>query len=357
MSLNRTRTQTGLSTTAIAPRLLLGSLLLSAPLVSALAADVSVGAGMRSSIESTNNQDPAVKDGESISLDNARLYVSGKATDSIGFMFNTQYESGGTVDVMDAVATFAFSDKFNLWAGRFLPPSDRDNLYGPYYASNWNVYQDGVQDGYTSVAVGRDNGLAYWGQFGIAKVSLGVFDDTQGVTDHLLTAARVQLDFWDAEGGYYLNGTYYGDKDLLAVGVAAQAKGGGKAYSADFLLEKKLGNAGVVTVESEYTKYDELGGYGKFASVKSDGYYLLAAYLIPAQVGIGKFQVLGKAGKATYEAPVGGNVDQTTTEFNLNYVMKSFNARASLYYLDMSYDPSLGVRDVSKIGLGLQVQM
>ena len=67
--------------------------------------------------------------------------------------------------MLDAIARFEFSDEFNIWAGRFLPPSDRANLHGPYYANEWSVYIDGVQDGYASVAVGRDDGVAYWGQF------------------------------------------------------------------------------------------------------------------------------------------------------------------------------------------------
>jgi len=66
------------------------------------------------------------------------------------------------VGVLDAIARFEFSDELNIWAGRFLPPSDRANLHGPYYANEWSVYIDGVQDGYASVATGRDDGVAYW---------------------------------------------------------------------------------------------------------------------------------------------------------------------------------------------------
>ena len=47
---------------------------------------------------------------------------------------------------------------FNVWSGRFLPPSDRANLYGPYYAHHWAVYTDGIQDGYPFIFQGRDNG-------------------------------------------------------------------------------------------------------------------------------------------------------------------------------------------------------
>src|SRR5690606_19484435 len=136
---------------------------------------------------------------------------------------------------------------------------------------------------------------------------------------------------WDAEAGYYLNSTYYGAKDLLAVGLAAQTVAGDNAYSIDFLLEKKLSNMGVVTIEAEYAKYDGLGGYPTprvtgggvpLAYDSSDGFYVLGAYLFPAEIGIGKLQVLAKHGEATYDFATGPDVDQTTTELNLNYIIR-----------------------------------
>lgn len=343
----------------------IGTALLSLPLTSAFAdgPSVSVGAGVRTSFTHAEADVPGtVGDTEldDFSLDSARIYLSGKVTDNISIMFNTEY-NGSSVDVIDAVAQFSFSDKFNIWAGRFLPPSDRANLYGPYYASHWGIYQDGVQDGYLFTTTGRDDGVAYWGQFGMLKLSAGVFDvpATTGNTD-VLTAARAQLDFWDAEAGYYLNGTYYGDKDLLAVGVAAQNSNGENAYSVDFLLEKKLGGAGVITAEAEYAKYDGLGGY--VGGTKSDGWYVLGAYLFPAQVGIGKFQVLAKVGEATFEdnvPPINPNdVDQKTIELNLNYIIKQFNARISAFYIDIDVESnSVSTLDSKQYGVGLQVQM
>jgi hypothetical protein len=262
--------------------------------------------------------------------------------------------------VIDAAAQFSFSGgKHNIWAGRFLPPSDRANLYGPYYASHWGVYQDGVQDGYLFETEGRDDGLMYWGQYDKVKFSIGAFDvpATTGESDVLL-ATRVQVDFWDKEDGYYLNGTYYGEKDLLAIGLAAQSADDGEAYTFDFLLEKKLGNAGVITVESEFSVYDGLGGYGTPVNApyeKSDGFYVLGAYLFPGEAGIGKFQVLGKFGTANYDF-FGTDLDQDTLELDVNYIIKTFNARISLYYLDKSFDPDVG-GDSSTIGLGLQIQM
>ena len=348
----------------------LGAALIASPLVSVMAADinlppVSVGAGVRTSFSSTDF-DASDEDANDFSLNSARIYISGKATDYLSLMFNTEYNSNDEeIRVIDAVAQFSFSDKFNIWAGRFLPPSDRANLYGPYYASHWGVYRDGVQDGYPFETEGRDDGVMYWGQFGIAKVSFGAFDvqgltkDTLDDNSDVLYAGRVQLDFWDAEAGYYLNGTYYGAKDLLAVGIAGQTAGGDNAYTADFLLEKKVGSGGAFTIEAQYGVYDGLGGYPSptgFAYEKEDGYYLLGAYLFAPVVGIGKFQVLAKYGEATYDYDAFDDVDQETMELNVNYIMKDFNARVSLFYIDVSFDPETGT-DYSQIGLGLQVQI
>lgn len=332
------------------------------PIAQAAAGDVSVGGGLRTSFTSVD-----FDDGDSFSdfaVNSARLYFSGKATENIGFMFNTEYNSDDEeIRIIDAAAQFAFSGgKHNLWVGRFLPPSDRANLYGPYYASNWAVYQDGVQDGYPFETEGRADGMMYWGQYDKVKFSIGAFDVSNVTTgdSDVLMATRVQVDFWDAEDGYYLNGTYYGEKDLLAVGVAAQTADAGDAYSIDFLLEKKLGNSGVVTFESEWATYDGLGGYPSplgptIPYEKQDGFYVLGAYLFPGETGPGKFQVLGKFGTANYDYVL-GDIDQDTLELDLNYIIKSFNARVSLYYLDKSFDPDVG-GDSTTIGLGLQIQM
>ena len=342
-----------------------GALLLAAPLSRAFAdvtlPPISVGAGVRTDFEYTDPSGGGKKT-DDFNLDSIRLYINGKVTDHISFMFNTEYEGSppsgnNAVQVLDAVAQFSWGDEFNIWAGRFLPPSDRANLYGPYYANQWAVYRDGVQDGYPSTAVGRDNGVMYWGQFGMFKVAVGAFDVPSTVgTSNVVSSARVMVDLWDKESGYYLNGTYYGDKDLLAIGVDGQSEDGNKAYSADFLLEKKLPNAGVVDVESEYAKYDHFGGY---AGDTSNGYYVLGSYLFPQVVGVGRFQPLVKYAHADYTFDTGPSPKDTqkTLDVELNYIIKQFNARISLYYLDVKYDHDVAGIDHKVVGLGLQLQM
>lgn len=332
---------------------------------------ISIGAGLRTSFTHTDASE-GDNGSNTFSLDSARLYVNGSVLPDIKFTFDTEYTGsppGGknTVNVLDAIARFEFNDQLNIWAGRFLEPSDRSNLYGPYYANDWKVYTDGVQDGYPGIIDGRDNGVAYWGQFGILKVSAGVFDLASATglpaeKDEVITAGRLQLDFWDPEPGYYLNGTYYGEKDILAVGVAGQTAAEKHAFTGDLLVEKRLpGSAGTVSFESEYARYDKLGGYGGVDGTYADsnGWYALASYLFPQQVGIGKFQLLGKYGRAKFDdssdAADVSDYAQRTAEFELNYVIKTFNARASLFY-EGTYLES-GLPDTRQIGLGLQLQI
>ena len=323
---------------------------------------VSVGAGMQTKFVNIDDES-AAKDVNDFKLDSARIYINGGVTENIKFMFNTEYtgDPDNEVIIVDAVARFEFSPQFNIWAGRFLPPSDRANLYGPYYANHWGVYQDGIQDGYPFIAVGRDNGVVYWGDFDKIKFSIGVFDVPStmasygGKAEDVLLASRLQINFWDAESGYYLNGTYYGDKDLFSLGFAGQTVDGDSAYNADLLIEKKLPGGAVFGIESEYAVYDELGGYGVGGSTKSDGGYVLSHFIFPQPVGVGKIQLLGKYAMTTYET-LGGDTDQDTLEFNVNYLIKSFNARVGLFYIDTTYDGPVG-SDRTQIGVAVQLQM
>jgi len=316
---------------------------------------VTVGAGLRTSFMSTlPDSGPTTNQ---FSLNDIRLYVNGAAYKDVKFMFNAEYNSAtNTVGVLDAVARIEVNPMFNVWAGRFLPPSDRANLYGPFFANEWNVYTDGVQDGYPFVFQGRDNGAAYWGTFAKkVKVSLGAFDGKSATgRPEILTAARVQIDFWDPEDGYYLNGTYYGDKNLLAIGGATQVQSGRTATSVDFLMERKLPNNGVVTLEAEYANYNGLGGYNA-NYYKDQGAYGLAAYLFPKKVGVGQFQVLGKYAQAAFTHGSTASYNQKTTEFNLNYVIKQFNARVMSFCQNMRFNGQHP--NAWQAGLGLQLQM
>jgi len=273
-------------------------------------------------------------------------------------MFNTEYDGAtNKIGVLDAVGRFEFSPHFNIWAGRVLPPSDRANLAGPYFNNHWGVYSDGIQNGHPSVFQGRDNGVVYWGDFAqkVLKISAGAFDgQSADGKPGVIGAFRAQLDFWDKEDGYYLNSTYYGDKNLLTLGGATQVQSGATATTIDFVMERKLANMGVVTVEGEYANYNRLGGYDP-RYPKSQGEYGLASYIFPKAVGPGKIQLLGKYAKADFTRGALPSYNQKTTEVNLNYLIKEFNARVMTFFKNTAFNH--GKPDSWQAGVGLQLQM
>ena len=339
------------------PALVVG-LLLGATSVQAQAPmPVTVGAGMRTSFVHTGAQ-ATTGSTDRFLLDSARIYLGGTVTPVVKFTFNTEYSpvtSG--IGVMDAIGRFEISKKVNFWTGRFLPPSDRANLNGPYYAHEWGSFIDSIQDGYPTTVVGRANGMAYWGDFGKAKVSVGAFDGpTTSGGIKPLTAARFQYSFLDPEDGYYLNGTYYGGKKIFSLGVAVQNQSGNTATTADLLYESKLGG-GVISIQSEYAYYDGLGGWdGNYAL--SRGANIMGSYLFPQEVGPGKFEILGKYAEAKFlNGATIANVEYTqkTSEADLTYVIKEFNARITTFYTNKKF--SAVKSDVWTLGLGLQIQM
>jgi hypothetical protein len=332
-----------------------------------------VGAGIQTDYQ--HSQTGSVPD-DQFSLGHARIYLGGDITPNISAMFNTDYStSSNTLGILDAVAQFhTKSPMFNVWFGRFLPPSDRDNFTGPFYANEWDMFTDGIQDGYPSVFQGRDNGIAYWGDFkaGMVKMkaSVGVFDGSSVDGDkNVLWAGRLQFDFWDPENGYYLNSTYYGDKNLIAIAVASQAQADAtgsataSATTVDFLLEKKVLNGGAFTVESEFSDYNGLGGYYSGYG-NSSGTYGLVSFLEPKVAGIGKFEFLGKyaIAEATHGAFIvdehGARFQsfrQDTTEVDVDYIIKQFDARLMSFYRDTRFnDVNL---DSWAAGIGLQIQL
>jgi hypothetical protein len=359
------------------PRVLLSvavSAALLAARVTTAAADtaeppVTVGVGVQTGFYSCEHAciyDPGtINGGDSVSgfaLDSVRLYINGSITDTIKMTFNTEYTGSGTdtVIVMDAIGRFEFNPYVNIWVGRFLPPSDRANLYGPYYANDWAPYADGVADFYPDVAIGRDNGAAYWGDFGPLKVSLGLFDGqslgaTTAVKDpeKLLVAGRATWDFWAKETGYYFNGTYYGDKDLLALGAAFQSLNSKTDFSIDGIVEKNFHDIGVFGLESEYQHDDGLN-----TLAHNHGFYVLGDYLFPVKVGWGKFQLLDKYSTKDYSATATSSSSSIkTNEFDFNYVIKEFSARTGAYYLTQSSNAAAFGPSHREFGIKLQLQM
>ena len=166
----------------------------------------SIGLGFRSSFAVTEDGAPNGSDPSSgVSFDNMRLYTAAKVHKNVTLEFNTErsigtngFDNDHRIRVLDAVAKFSFKG-FDLWAGRFLPPSDRSNLDGPFYL---NSYDFPIVQAYPAIFAGRDNGVAIMKEYagGKFKWSYGLFEGRTNTTngdtnpdqaDNLLHAARV----------------------------------------------------------------------------------------------------------------------------------------------------------------------
>ncbi|WP_229419246.1 porin [Pseudoduganella dura] len=334
---------------------------------------VSVGFGMRGSYSSIENGAPDGSHANDFNLDSARIFLGASLNKNIKGMFNTEWD-GDRIRVLDAAAQFAISPELNVWAGRLLSPSDRANMAGPYYSLGGG-YWAGVASRYGyngGIFRGRDDGIVVWGNVAGDKLgySFGVFEGhTFGIgsltddgakavglkaADKPMYAGRVQYDFWDAEPGYYGTGTYLGSKDILAIGLAGRQQKDGvltvagigdyESWNVDFLMEKRLGSGGAVSVEAAYYDYDTgnvvLSEQGKAWSAG-------AGYIFP--IGRGSLQPYVRYQK--FEADTA--IDTRQQDVGLNWILDGYNAQVGAAY---SRTKMTGTSDQSRFVVALQLQ-
>ncbi len=318
---------------------------------------ISVGFGF---ITSYSSVEDAAANGDDrsndFSLDSARLYVSGSLNKYIKGMLNTERSGGGqgNWEVIDANVQLQMTPEVAIWAGRFLSPSDRANMAGPYYSAGGGYWANiSSRYGWNGGVIGRDEGVAVVGSFLEDKlaVSFGAFEgdnifrfspvaalsETAGDDDKLMYAGRVQVALWDAEPGYYGTGNYYGAKDILTIGLAGRQKTDGavsatdvgdySSYSIDFLMEKTGVGPGTVSLEAAYYDYDT---DGVFEAEEGDAYYVGAAYLFDKPVGWGKFMPFVRY----QEFDADNDVKTDRLDVGVNYVMEPYNALITAQYQD-----------------------
>jgi hypothetical protein len=276
----------------------------------------------------------------------------------------------GSADILDLIGKFDIADPVHLWVGRMLVPSDRSNFSGPWFMSPWNYpgsYLPGPPVGPRQGPFGRNDGATLWGQFfgGYAKYYLGAFD-LHDVNANALISGRLNFTLLSPEPGYYHSSTYYGDKDIVALGLGGQYKKkgsveqevvppGGTAnpmflgmtddyteLNADFLAEKKFGAAGVGSFEAAAYQFN-----GKYEPIKSH-FYALVSYLLPTQIGIGRFQPLVRYQQA--DPRTGGNWKMIDAA--VSYVVDQYAMRIALNY----ENADLGGTKANAIQIGIQIQ-
>jgi hypothetical protein len=345
---------------------------------------VSVGFGMRGSFSNVEDAAPNGTDySHDFSLDSARLYFSGSLNKYIKGMLNTEKSIAGQgFQPIDANVQISVLPELTIWVGRFLSPSDRANMAGPYYSLGGG-YWSGVASryGFNGGYIGRDDGVAAVGalldgklsysfgafegntEFKIAPTSSGTSGGTRTGKDDLMYAGRLQYDFWDAEPGYYGTGNYLGAKDILAVGIAGRTQGGGaysatktgdyNSYSVDFLLEKKDIGPGAVSVEAAYYDYDT---DGVFLTEQGKAYTAGAGYIFTDKVGWGQVQPFVRYQKFDPDLKV---ATQVYEKYDLGalYIIDGYNAQISAFYSNADTATSATAsKDVSSFNIQTQFQ-
>jgi hypothetical protein len=342
-----------------------------------------IDALIRTSVNSVT--DSAPRGGNYFAIDNLRLYFTGKVTQVIGFELNTDISGAGnrgftdtandslrlpdTIHLLDADIRFEFNDYVNIWAGRFRPPSDRTNLSGPFYINAWDLP---FVSKYPSIFLGRDDGAAYWGQYagGQLKWQVGLFDGpgrvsagndfppnppaiSPNTSGDPLFAMRVVANLLDPEPGYYNFSTYYGEKNILAIGFALQAQqnafedaahhvGAFTGWNFDFLLENKMAWWGSGTLEAAYYNYDVSGNVA--SPIAGQSGFVYAGLLLPQEIGCcgvcGRFRPFVRYQRYDYHDPAAAAVANEFSEgwdFGVDYIIKGHNARINNF---------VGTRDI-----------
>lgn len=324
---------------------------------------VSIGFGSIGGYSSVENGAANGDDRSSdFAMNHGRIYISGSLNKYIKGMLNTESSgTGGATEVIDANVQFQVTPEIAIWAGRFLSPSDRANMAGPFFSMGGGYWANiASRYGWNGGIIGRDDGVAIVGSAMGAKVgySFGAFEGGNifrfspgispqtessaaaaalGADDDLMYAGRLQLDFWDPEPGYYGTGNYFGAKDILAIGLAGRQKGDGaisttavgdySSYSVDFLLEKKNVGAGTFSAEAAYYDYDT---DDVFLSEQGEAYSVGAAYLFNQPAGWGQFMPFVRY----QEFDADSGIKTEKFEIGTNYVISPYNALVTAAFSD-----------------------
>jgi hypothetical protein len=296
---------------------------------------------------------------------------------ALGTASNGTVSTGTQADlsIEDLIAQFKAVDEFQIWAGRLLVPSDRPNFAGPFFMSPWNYpgfYIHGAaplgpMEGFN----GRNNGVTVWGNVGPEskfKYFAGVYGIDQGgpsstsfgnPTANAFYSARLSYTFQGSEPGYFGSSTWYGDKNIVTLGIGGQYQKDGsqdqttKASKdtfigiADLLAEENVAGAGTFTFEGQFYKFNSGYNFGG-ALAPEEAFYVTLSYLTPDNIGIGKLQPLVR---------IQQTADPAWTVFDaaLAYVMKEYDARVVLTYEHIDTGTAYqGVSNALQLGVQLQ---
>jgi hypothetical protein len=309
--------------------------------------NIDYGGRLRSALRFQGTSDPKSFNDVAATL-YADLYASGQINRMWRWLLAlTSGEYGGSsgqtstvsASILDAMAGFTPIPEFQVYAGRMLVMADRYAPSGPWSLDEW--FYPGFFGGNLPPAAqpappavpkggpaGRDVGVTAWGAplGGHLKYYLGAYQ-MQDPTLSPLYSGRVQVSLLSPEPGWFHRTTYYGDRDLVSIGVGGQFQKHGSVMTvpagttpppppmlddyheinADLIVEKRIGDLGALSLEGAYYNYSGAYQPWKWSMVAA------IAYNSPVLAGIGKLRPSFRfqQAQAKQVTDTGANLDPT----------------------------------------------
>jgi hypothetical protein len=291
---------------------------------------IDVGAWVRTAGKLQGSK-PKNLDGAAVDTAYIELHAGGKVHKNVSLTLNLNASGlNGTAGIEDAIIGFDFADPIHLWIGQLLVPVDRANFSGPFFMIPWN-YPGFISVGGPPVVLapmegpaGRNTGGSIWGNDpdGKVKYAVGVFLPAASSGTALLSG-RISTAIIGKETGYFGNETFFGDQDIVSIGIGGQYKKDGSVgpapvppttppvpgptdnyseFNADALGEFKYGGGGWVSLDGAYYHFG-----GQYQTIK-DAFYVTAAIATP-KVGVGNIQPMVRYQLGSGDGPKAWTID------------------------------------------------
>lgn len=205
-----------------------------------------------------------------------RLMVGGTLGTDFEYFFETDSPDLGKANadgtkknaglvVQDAVFTYKLTKDIKIDAGLILVPLSHQSTQGATNLASWDYHSYAfLQSVPMGSSTGRDGGVqlrgVLGGKEGNLEFRLGAWQgkrlsetpttatgptDRVGSRNSLRLAGRAQWNFFEAEGGLFLGGTYLGAKKILAIGIGHDRQNNYKATALDVFMDLPLGQDGI----------------------------------------------------------------------------------------------------------------
>jgi hypothetical protein len=232
----------------------------------------------------------------------ARILMSFTLSDKLSIFFDTDspnlgksnaegVKDAGDMFIQDFVATYKFSDEFQLDGGLILPVTSYNHGqsaaslmpvdYGPYTF---------IENAPLGARVGRDYGLQARGYLlpeDRLEYRVGLFQGSRGVnaTNSFRTSARVMYQFFTPQKGLFYRGTSLGKTKTVALGASFDQQEEYDSLAFDVFADLPLAGGNGLTLQADYMQAD---GDVFLASLSEQtdlllelGFYIASSKLMP----------------------------------------------------------------------------